>query len=99
MKPIPSRIGAVLVLTAGVVGVTALHPPARAEDKDDLAARIDKRIQAWQPTKDERRLDEIGWAADIRDALRLAKDNNRPIFLFTYSGDAQREHAMALQRC
>ena len=32
-------------------------------------------------------------------ALRLAKEHNRPVFLFTYSGSAEREHAMALQRC
>jgi hypothetical protein len=70
-----------------------------ATDDQNFAAKIDKRIDSWQPTKDERLFDEIGWAKDIRDALRLAKEHQRPIFLFTYSGSAEREHAMALQRC
>jgi hypothetical protein len=77
-----------------------LAPAALAEDTNDaLIAKVDKRVEDWQPTKEERRLDEIAWAKDLRDALRLAKDNARPVFLFTYSGCAEREHAMALQRC
>jgi hypothetical protein len=91
------------MLTAGLIG-TALHrPSACAEDPptagDSWTAPIDRHIQAWQPTRAERRLDDIGWAKDIRDALRLAREHNRPVFLFTYSGSAEREHAMALQRC
>lgn len=77
-----------------------LAPAALADDTNDaLIAKIDKRVQDWQPTKEERRLDEIAWAKDLRDALRLAKENGRPVFLFTYSGCAEREHAIALQRC
>ena len=64
-----------------------------------LTARVDKRIQAWQPTAAERRLDDVGWAKDLVDALRLGKDHGRPVFLFTYSGSAVREHAICLQRC
>jgi hypothetical protein len=48
--------------------------------------RIDRRIELWQPTKDERRFDDIAWADDIRAALKLGKENNRPIFLFTHKG-------------
>jgi hypothetical protein len=88
---------------AVLVGAVALWP-ARADDKpnnDDaaLVAKIDKRVQAWQPTPEERCLDDIAWARDLRDALKLAKDNSRPVFLFTYNGCAEREHAIALQRC
>jgi hypothetical protein len=84
-------LGAALLLTACIAG-------AHAAEEDPIA-KIDRRVEAWQPTKEERRLDDIGWASDIRDALRLAKEHKRPIFLFTYSGSAEREHAMALQRC
>ena len=92
------------LLIGGIVGAVALLPAVRAQDKTHsseaaLIARIDKRVQAWQPTTGERRLDDIAWAKDLRDALRLAKDNGRPVFLFTYSGCAEREHAIALQRC
>jgi hypothetical protein len=87
----------------GLAVLGTLRPRTAAEDKaapnEGLADRIDKRVQAWQPTRDERLLDSIGWASDIRDALHLARESKRPIFLFTYSGSAVREHAMALQRC
>jgi hypothetical protein len=86
------RVGAALL--AG--GLTALQA-ARADDA--LTARVDRRVQAWQPTRAERRLDDVGWARDVRDALRLAKEHNRPVFLFTYNGSAERADAMALQRC
>jgi hypothetical protein len=94
----------VLFLVAGLAGSGILMQSAAAGEKrkiDDgtLTPLVDERVQAWQPTKDERRLDDIGWAKDIRDALRLARECDRPIFLFTYSGCADREHAMALQRC
>ena len=34
----------------------------------------------------KKRFDEIGWAKDIREAEKLAKENNRPVFLFTHDG-------------
>jgi hypothetical protein len=64
-----------------------------------LVARVDKLIQAWQTTPSERRIDEIGWAKDIREALQLGQKHHRPIFLFTYSGSEDRVDAIALQRC
>ena len=93
-----------LLLIASLAGTGVLGPQASAAggpaaDDGGLSDRVDKHVQAWQPTRQERRLDDIGWAKDIRDALRLAKQHGRPIFLFTYSGSSNREHAMALQRC
>ncbi len=96
------RIGAVVLLATVCAGAVPMRTMTQAGEKPndgDLAAWIDQRVQTWQPTKEERRVDEIGWALDIRDALRLARENHRPIFLFTYSGSADRENAMALQRC
>jgi hypothetical protein len=84
---------------ASVLDQRALAGEKPVPDDRGLSARVDQRIQAWQPTREERRLDDIGWARDIRDALRLARQHGRPIFLFTYSGSTNREHAMALQRC
>jgi hypothetical protein len=90
---------AVLALTAGLASVAAgLQTQGQADD-GGLATRVDKTIKAWQPTSAERRLDDIGWAKDLKDAHRLAKENGRPLFLFTYSGSAVREHAICLQRC
>jgi hypothetical protein len=47
---------------------------------------IEQRIQELQPTDKEKRFDEIGWAKDIRAAEKLARENNRPVFLFTHDG-------------
>ena len=58
-----------------------------------LASWVEKRVQELQVTAEERRFDEIGWAKDIRDALRLAKKHGRPVFLFTHDG------RMAIGRC
>jgi hypothetical protein len=101
MKTI-QRLTAAAILTA--LGLTPggslidSAEPAR-EGVAEIVARVDRRVIAWQPSAKERRLDEIGWARDIRDALRLAREYHRPIFLFTYSGSAEREHAIALERC
>jgi hypothetical protein len=71
----------------------------RPNDDKGLPAWIEKRVQAWQPTADERRIDQIAWAKDLRTAQKLAKENARPVFLFSYSGSDERENAMALERC
>ena len=70
---------------AAAVALSFGLPICRADD-GDRTAWVEKRIQDWQPTAEERRLDEIGWAKDIRTAERLAKEHGRPIFLFTYDG-------------
>jgi hypothetical protein len=60
-----------------------------AEDTKHDLAWVEKRIQAWQPTKEERRFDQIGWAKDLPEALRLGKEKGRPIFVFTHKGHMQ----------
>jgi hypothetical protein len=52
-----------------------------------LAESVDRAIDDWQPTHDERRIDDIGWAKDLRDARRLAKEYQRPIFLLVHGGN------------
>ena len=47
---------------------------------------VQQRVAELQPRTEEKRFDEIGWAKDIRDALRLAKQHHRPVFLFTHDG-------------
>ncbi len=56
-----------------------------AAETNDLAW-VQQRVHELQPTAQEKRFDEIGWAEDIRDAKRLAKQYQRPIFLFTHDG-------------
>ena len=52
----------------------------------DLVSSIEKRVRDAQPTRAEKRFDEIGWAKSILDAERLAKQYGRPVFLFTHDG-------------
>ena len=51
----------------------------------DLAA-IQQKAEACQATPDERKFDQIGWATTILAAEKLAKEHNRPVFLFTHDG-------------
>jgi hypothetical protein len=77
-----SAFGLVAGALAFVCGAAA---EGRVSDKD-LAAWVEQRIADWQPTRAERRFDEIAWAKDIREAERLAKEHHRPIFYFTHDG-------------
>jgi hypothetical protein len=47
---------------------------------------VEERVRQWQPTAAEKRWETIGWAQDIRSAVRLGKEHNRPVFLFTLDG-------------
>lgn len=47
---------------------------------------VQQHVSELQPKASEKRFDEIGWAEDIRDAIRLAKQHQRPVFLFTHDG-------------
>jgi hypothetical protein len=84
----------VLSLSAAI---GALASNSRAEENQigdaDLVPWVTKRVHDWQPSAAERRFDEIGWVQDIRTAERLAKEHNRPVFLFTHDGH------MAVGRC
>lgn len=58
----------------------------RPADDAELAKWVDERVQERQPPATDKRFDEIGWAKDIREAEKLAKENKRPVFLFTHDG-------------
>jgi hypothetical protein len=68
------------VLLAASLSIAADKPVERDADW------VDQRVKEWQPTAEEKRFDEIGWAKDIREAEKLGKENNRPVFLFTHGG-------------
>ena len=67
-------------IAAVVAGTAEPQPGAR-----DLAW-VEKRVQELEPAARERRIDEIGWASDIRQAERLAVEYSRAVFLFTHDG-------------
>jgi hypothetical protein len=82
------------LIVLGSVFLVAL--PISAEQKKPVPLgrdRIDKRILEIQPTAKELRFDAIGWVSGIREAERLARENGRPVFLFSNVGQ------MDLGRC
>jgi hypothetical protein len=83
------------LLVLGSPGLRAL--PVSSEEKRPALPldrdRIDKRILEIQPTAKELRFDAIGWVSGIRKAERLARENGRPVFLFSNVGQ------MDLGRC
>jgi hypothetical protein len=91
MMNLKAKTAALAAALGLLAGWAAAGGPA---GDNDLEARVARRVRDWQPTAAERRFDDIGWAKDIRDALRLAKKHGRPVFLFTYDGAA-----MANFRC
>jgi hypothetical protein len=60
-------------------------PPLVKVDVGENISWVDKRVEDWQPSKDERKWDQIGWAKDLRQAIKLAKEHNRLVFIHAYN--------------
>ena len=81
---------------AAMAGLCAagLAPRGAAKEKSDAPTVTDGEVVAWvakrveerQPSAQDRRFDEIGWATELRTAINLGKEHHRPIFLFTMDG-------------
>jgi hypothetical protein len=77
---LPMAVGAILLSAACL---WAQQP--RNDSRD--SAWIEKRAADWQPTREERAFEDIGWASTLTEAEALAKKHGRAIFLFTYDGE------------
>jgi len=75
----------VLFRTLALLGAVAVQEPTKASSGDEFA-RVEQWVKDWQPTAEDRRFEEIGWAKDIPEAIRLSKQHARPIFVFTHKG-------------
>lgn len=71
-------------VAAGVLIFPSLRAALIADDQ--VRSKVDARVSEWWLTADEKRFDQIGWAADIRTARKLAVEHDRPVFLFTMDG-------------
>jgi hypothetical protein len=73
-----------------VVSLILIACQASAEEKlesvQELQARIDRRVADWQPTAEEKHFDQIGCCPSLLEAEKLARQHQRPIFLFTHDG-------------
>jgi RNA polymerase sigma factor (sigma-70 family) len=74
---------------AGVATYRSFQPDVREDAAYSISdvARVDRRLAELAPSAAERRIDEIGWAPDLRTAKRLAKEHGRPVFLVEGDGD------------
>jgi hypothetical protein len=75
-------IATVSLLAAAAAAVAADKPVPDSQ----VYSFVESHVRQFQPTRAEKRFDEIGWAANILDAERLAKEANRPVFVFTHNG-------------
>jgi hypothetical protein len=81
-----SRLQRAVFVLMGLVAAPAL---AQEKSPGRSPAWLDARIKEIQPTPEERKFDLIAWVPTVSEALKLAKQHNRPIMLFTYDGQMQ----------
>jgi RNA polymerase sigma-70 factor (ECF subfamily) len=89
-----AKAGLLAKLGAGTMAAAAILSTAAALWSgglpDDVRppefARIDEKIREWEPRPEERRFDEIGWAKNLPDAIRLAHESGRAVFVVAHVG-------------
>ncbi len=94
--PAAARVGVLAKVAAGAVATAAVastaaflwfgNPEAPPPSMPPEFAKIEERVREWQPRPEERRFDEIGWARDLSEALRLATETGRPVFVLAHVG-------------
>jgi RNA polymerase sigma factor (sigma-70 family) len=78
LQPVTQPLAAASEVPSG------LDEPVPPLEDDGLASEVQQRVNDWQPTREERRFDEIGWARSLGEARRLARQHDRSIFLLTF---------------
>lgn len=81
------------LLVTGFAALAAAPAGKLPGDDKDLPAWVDARVKERQPSESDRKFDAVGWSRTVLDAQKLAKEHNRPVFLFTHDG------RMDLGRC
>lgn len=57
-------------------------------------AQLEKRAANLMPTKQQLRYQEIPWVHDLADAMKIAHDENRPLFLWGYGGRGRPDNGL-----
>ena len=82
-----TRSSVALVVAGLVLGGVVTTTLAKDKISDAKVVRwVVKTVAERQPAAEDKRFDEIGWVTDIRTAIKLGKEHNRPIFLVTVDG-------------
>ena len=76
-----------VLLSAVVTTSCATGPDATGRISDaNVVNWVEKTVLERQPPAADKRFDEIAWVTDIRTAIRIGTEYNRPIFLYTGDG-------------
>lgn len=81
------RFPVCLVLVGLVLGGVVATAWAKDAISDSKVVRwVEKAVAERQPTAEDNRFHEIAWVTDLRTAIKLGKEHNRPIFFFAGDG-------------
>jgi len=83
-----AKFGAATMAAAAILSTAAALWSGGVPDdvRPPEFARIDEKIREWQPRPEERRFDEIGWAKNLTEAIRLARESGRGVFIVAHVG-------------
>jgi hypothetical protein len=82
MFTVPSKLVAVVLVLAGVTAAGAQTRPVPLTDVSRLPPWAAERYRAVQPRADEVRWQQIPWQTDLKEALRLAREEKRPALVW-----------------
>lgn len=77
---------ATLILGLFLAGAAATSCSLGTVSDARVVRWVEKTVEERQPPAEDKRFDEIGWVTDIRTAIALGKEYNRPIVLYTGDG-------------
>lgn len=80
----PPRAALILGLLLGGVAVTSCSFGTISDAR--VVRWVEQTVAERQPPAEDKRFDEIAWVTDIRTAIALGKEYNRPIVLYTGDG-------------
>jgi len=80
----PSR--AALILGLLLTGVVATSCSIGTISDARVVRWVEQTVAERQPPAEDKRFDEIAWVTDIRTAIALGKEYDRPIVLYTGDG-------------
>src|SRR5262245_57819652 len=78
-----ARLAAGAAAVCWIAAAAEVVPPLAKIADSKLIPTVEKRIAKLQPTRQERRFDEIGWSTSLVAAKRIGRERGRPIFVFT----------------
>jgi cell division protein FtsN len=77
----------VIPVLAGGIGPVLGQTPAEAKKASPSAAELTKLATVIKPSAEANKWQQIPWLTDVTEGRRLAKEEKRPLFLWTVFGE------------